>query len=49
MKTRSTIQIGNRSSISDANLIGGYAVRFTFADGHADGIYPYGFLRELGE
>ena len=47
-KNRSIIQIGNRSSISDANLIGGYAVRFTFGDGHADGLYPYGILRELG-
>lgn len=47
-KTRSVIQIGNRSSIADANLIGGYAIRFTFGDGHADGLYPYGVLRELG-
>ncbi len=46
--TRSIIQIGNRSSIADAQLIGGYAIRFTFADGHADGLYPYGILRELG-
>lgn len=48
-KSRSTIQIGDRSSLANAQLIGGYAVRFTFADGHADGLYPYGILRELGE
>lgn len=47
-KTRSIIQIENRTSIADAQLIGGYAIRFTFADGHADGLYPYGILRELG-
>jgi DUF971 family protein len=47
-KTPSIIQIGNRSSIADAQLIGGYAIRFTFGDGHADGLYPYGILRELG-
>ena len=47
-KTRSIIQIGNRTSIADAQLIGGYAIRFTFADGHADGLYSYGILRELG-
>ena len=47
-KSRSIIQIGDRSSITDAHLIGGYAIRFTFADGHADGLYPYGILRQLG-
>lgn len=46
--THSIVQIGNRSSIVDAQLIGGYAIRFTFADGHADGLYPYGILRDLG-
>jgi DUF971 family protein len=47
-EARSIIQIGDRSSIADAQLIGGYAIRFTFGDGHADGLYPYGILRELG-
>lgn len=48
-KTPSIIQIGDRSTIADAQLIGGYAIRFTFADGHADGLYPYEVLRRLGE
>lgn len=48
-KPRSIIQIGDRSSIADAQLIGGYAIRFVFGDGHADGLYPYGVLRSLGE
>jgi DUF971 family protein len=47
-KTRSIIENGNRSSIADAQLIGGYAIRFTFGDGHADGLYSYGILRQLG-
>lgn len=48
-KTLSIIQIGNRSLIVDAQLIGGYAIRFAFADGHADGLYPYHVLRNLAE
>ncbi|MEA2011276.1 MAG: DUF971 domain-containing protein [Actinomycetota bacterium] len=48
-ETPSIIQIGNRSSIADAQLIGGYAIRFTFGDGHADGLYPYEILRQLAE
>ncbi len=45
----SPIQLANRSEISDGRLIGGYALGFTFADGHSDGIYPYGQLRHLGD
>jgi len=48
-KIANLIQLGNQSQISDAALVGGYAVRFTFGDGHADGIYPYRVLREAGE
>ncbi|MBI2300373.1 MAG: DUF971 domain-containing protein [Armatimonadetes bacterium] len=29
--------------------VGGYAVRFHWADGHDTGIYSFGFLRELCE
>ncbi len=37
-------------SITDARLVGNYAIAFVFApDGHATGIYPYSVLRELGE
>lgn len=45
----SPILLGAQSTIDDAHLVGGYAIRFTFADGHVDGIYPYGQLRHLGE
>ena len=43
------IQLGNRSMITNAKLVGGYALGFTFGDSHHDGIYPYGQLRRLGE
>ena len=43
------IQLGDRSTIVNAQLVGGYAVSFTFGDHHHDGIYPYGQLRRLGE
>jgi DUF971 family protein len=47
--TTPALQIGDRSTIVDAQLVGGYAVNFTFGDHHHDGIYPYGQLRRLGE
>ena len=37
----------SRYAIAGAGLVGGYAVRFTFGDGHADGIYPYRVLRDI--
>jgi len=33
--------------IVDANLVGHYALSFTWADGHDGGIYPWAFLRAL--
>ncbi len=30
------------------DLVGGYAVQFTWADGHRTGIYSYDLLRALG-
>ncbi len=29
-------------------VVGGYALLFSFSDGHNTGIYPYPFLKELG-
>jgi len=34
-------------SLSAIDLIGGYAIRLSWQDGHATGIYSYSFLREL--
>jgi len=48
LKIAHLIQLRNQSEIADAVLVGGYAVRFTFGDGHADGIYPYRTLSDLG-
>lgn len=30
-------------------MVGRYAVRFTFSDGHSTGIYNYDLLKEIGE
>lgn len=33
----------------DVMLVGSYAVRLSFSDGHDRGIYPWSYLRELAE
>jgi len=45
----SPIRLADQSAIVDGSLVGGYALRFTFGDGHGDGIYPYPQLRHLGD
>jgi DUF971 family protein len=30
-------------------MIGRYAVRFLFSDGHQTGLFSYGYLREIGD
>lgn len=30
-------------------VVGGYGLLVSFSDGHRTGIYPYAYLRELGE
>ncbi len=32
---------------SEAELIGNYAIRITFSDGHSTGIYSWAYLREI--
>lgn len=32
---------------TDAELVGNYALRLRFSDGHATGIYSWGYLREI--
>ena len=34
-------------SIEDADLVGNYAIRFRFSDGHSTGIYTWEYLREI--
>ena len=34
-------------TIADAELVGNYAVRLRFSDGHSTGIYSWAYLREL--
>ena len=34
-------------TVKSWQIVGGYAVQFHFSDGHATGIYPFDFLRDL--
>jgi DUF971 family protein len=36
------------AQLDAVEAVGGYAVRFCWADGHRSGIYSFEFLRELG-
>jgi DUF971 family protein len=33
--------------VTDAELVGNYAIKFTFSDGHSTGIYSWAYLREI--
>ena len=35
-------------ALSHAELVGHYALRLSFSDGHDRGIYPWSLLREMG-
>jgi DUF971 family protein len=41
--------IGSDITIADVRPIGHYAINLVFSDGHDRGIYPWTFLRDLGE
>jgi len=41
------ITSGGVLTITDADLVGNYAVRLTFSDGHRTGIYSWDYLRSL--
>lgn len=38
---------GGPIAAETAELVGNYALRITFSDGHATGIYSWGYLREI--
>ena len=38
---------GGPITIEDAQIVGNYAIRFTFSDGHTAGIYSWEYLRSL--
>ena len=45
-----TLQTGKRDvTITDVEPVGHYALRPTFSDGHASGIYSWEYLYDLGE
>ena len=48
--TQKTIVAGKRTvGITAVDPVGNYAVRITFDDGHATGLFSWRYLRELGE
>ncbi len=48
--TRAVLGGGQPIAVTEARLVGGYAITFTFApDGHSTGIYPFERLRSLSE
>ncbi len=36
-----------KPTILEAHVVGKYAIKFIWTDGHEDGIYPFSLLREL--
>ncbi|GMU72316.1 MAG: hypothetical protein AMXMBFR42_17750 [Burkholderiales bacterium] len=45
-----TLQVGKREvGISEIEAVGHYAIRPTFTDGHASGIFSWDYLYDLGE
>ena len=50
-KSLLTILPGNYSGrlvVTDAQLVGNYALKLTFSDQHDSGIYSFEYLREIG-
>ncbi|MGH7496864.1 MAG: gamma-butyrobetaine hydroxylase-like domain-containing protein [bacterium] len=41
--------ISNDLDLKEAEVVGRYALNFTWSDGHGEGIYTFSFLRELAE
>ncbi|MDQ7066247.1 MAG: DUF971 domain-containing protein [candidate division KSB1 bacterium] len=38
---------GQSPTLLEAHVVGKYAIKFIWSDGHEDGIYPFTLLREL--
>ena len=39
--------VGELKAVHDVSMVGGYGIQFHWADGHAYGIYDFGYLRDL--
>jgi DUF971 family protein len=42
-----TVVTGGDVEITEVRPIGAYALQFVFSDGHARGVFPFRYLREL--
>lgn len=40
---------GHDSDLRELSQVGNYALRFEWGDGHDTGIYPFSYVRKLGE
>ena len=41
-------QVLHQRDEADVRAVGNYALQLVFSDGHERGIFPWGYLRELG-
>jgi DUF971 family protein len=41
--------ISAQVTITEAEVVGRYALHFSWSDGHREGIYTFDFLRELAQ
>lgn len=45
-----TLQTGKRDvMVTGAEMVGNYALKLSFSDGHDSGLFSWSYLRELGE
>lgn len=45
-----TLQTGKRDvEVTGADMVGNYALKLSFSDGHDSGLFSWSYLRELGE
>ncbi len=47
LNTRSGARSSGELRVLDAELVGNYAIKFAFSDGHASGIYSWTYLRQI--
>lgn len=48
-RTLNVAEVPDDIGISDMELVGSYAVKFTFSDGHDTGLYTWDKLYEAGQ
>jgi DUF971 family protein len=49
LRTGRALPVDPQTRITGIRPVGSYAVQLVFSDGHERGIFPWAYLRELGE